>query len=185
MRKPYAQSRMNKLAGGASRAGRSVRLTLISLIGAASLALMPLSAHALAAQYTGAAIGSVLTQMVTKPAVALEADGDVTRADYRGYRRNGLRGRHHYKPFHRKFNLHPGNIKRLYPYKYRYHTPPRRYRYACAYDRWGNSHPEYRRHCDGIGRHYYVPKNFYRKHRHYRGHPYMRRQLHNLRRRWY
>jgi hypothetical protein len=30
-----------------------------------------------------------------------------------------------------------------------------------------------------------VPKNFYRKHRHYRGHPYMRRQLHNLRRRWY
>ena len=80
---------------------------------------------------------------------------------------------------------HPHNIKRLYPNGYRYHTPPRRYRYSCSYDRWGNSHPNYRYACDGIGRHYYVPKNFYRKNRHYRGHPYMRRQLKNFRRRWY
>lgn len=94
----------------------------------------------------------------------------------------GPKGRYH-SPLrgHRKY--HRNGLRKLHPYTDRY--IPRRYRYSCAYDKWANSNPKYRRYCEGIGIHLYKPKGYYKRNRYYRGHPYMRRHLRNLQRRWY
>lgn len=142
-----------------------------------------LSVQSFAAEEGAAAPLASIAAKISHDAGASGAGADILKIDLR-YNRHYGRGRlHGYRPFRHKRRQHPHNLRKLYPHRYSY--PPRRYRYSCAYDRWGNSHPEFRRNCNGIGRHYYVPKNFYRKHRQYRGHPYMRRQLRNLRRHAY
>lgn len=114
------------------------------------------------------------------------------RGKNHGLRRKGLsrhrlnmygpKGRYH-SPYRGKRKYHRNGLRKLHPYTDRY--IPRRYRYSCAYDKWANSNPEYRRYCEGIGIHLYKPKRYYKRNRYYRGHPYMRRHLRNLRRRWY
>ena len=145
-----------------------------------------------------------------KPAMTVQHDsmlqtvGMKGRGHHRGYTRNfhrggnhgirrkglsrhrlnmyGPKGRYH-SPYRGGRKYHRNGLRKLHPYIDRYR--PRRYRYSCAYDKWANSNPEYRRYCDGIGIHLYKPKRYYKRNRYYRGHPYQRRHLRNLRRRWY
>lgn len=142
-----------------------------------AMILAAVTVLALTAIAAGPAHAASVTGFSSKLSLANQP-GSSTPIDYRdrGQRYGGL-FRHHRR-------THPHNLRQLYPYKYRYHTPPRRYRYACAYDRWGRNHPLYRQYCAEPGGLYYVPKSFYRKHRYYRGRPYMREHYRNMRGRW-
>lgn len=153
-----------------SKAGRSFTyLTALVTAAITALALVTIS--------IGPVHAASFTSHSGKLSVAKQS-GIATNVDYRdNKRRYGRLFRHHRRAY-------PYNQKQLYPYKYKYHTPPRRYRYACAYDRWGKNHPLYRQHCAERGGLYYVPKSFYRKNRFYRGRPYMRKHYRNMRGRW-